>query len=606
MANENFSQLVSQQIEETADLYEPAVYDLLTFYSALQRQNDELTGQFLPLSSVTPKSPKDVKVFAVGIMPPSARVTARLLDRSATLNSIADGGAQDLDLSIPGLSGISGSGGIPTGPTSTTSTAFPEQFVVMCNRLQCMPEELAKVLSQESGMRASAVCYRDKDNKPCAKGSSPDCHPVAKGLNQLTLATAKSLGMTEDEWNVLETKSEVEQLKWVEKFFAKKGATGKTAAELKAANFGGFNNKDGSIYHSDACKKGFANCEFQEKAYKQNISADKAKKGYITTDDLAAGLRELSQGFQSAIDEARANLGMGSDTTPVEADSSQSKTWQTVGTVNRGEASKAASKTADKNLNYTEVGVAFLKAQAAMAQQLQSAIETMAGTPPLRLLVNPQSFKLTPEKIISEGNWGRNGPIIEHWGDNQDKLEVSGKIAAFYSMDASGQQLIPIKSTSPTPGSPGNGPGLGRTARQFSQSYQNFLSLWLLYKNNGGVWLPDINDPTGRQTNLSLLGSIYIYYDDTLYVGSFDSFNINEDETVPFSLSYDFSFTVRAWFLLDRVADPTLTYGAPRYFQSIDPAKAPTGSPTDPFTAANNEQPEPDVALPYPLNVVVA
>jgi hypothetical protein len=210
---------------------------------------------------------------------------------------------------------------------------------------------------------------------------------------------------------------------------------------------------------------------------------------------------------------------------------------------------------------------------------MRAALEQMAKTPPLRLLVNPQSFRTSCEKIISDGNWGRNGPVIEHWGDNQDKIEGSGKVAAFYSMDAYNA----------------NGPGLGRTARQFSASYQNLLALWLIYKNNGGVWFPDPIVPTGsRAKNLSVVGSVYIYYDEILYIGSFDSFTLTESDTGPHTLEYSFSFTVRAWYLLDHLDDAQYMYGLPNTTAAL-----PTGAPTtNPLMGGNNPQPSPDVALP--------
>jgi hypothetical protein len=249
-----------------------------------------------------------------------------------------------------------------------------------------------------------------------------------------------------------------------------------------------------------------------------------------------------------------------------------------LGSDNASKASKTASQVSNKDLNQTNLGKQFLAQQQATIKLMQAALTQMAQTPPLRLLVNPQSFRTSAEKIISDGNWGRNGPIIEHWGETQDKIEGSGKIAAFYSMDVNDA----------------NGPGLSRTARQFSVSYQNLLALWLIYKNNGGIWFPDPIVPTGsRAKNLSVVGSVYVYYDEILYIGSFDSFTLTESEMTPFTLEYSFSFTVRAWYLLDHVDDAQYMYGLPRS------AALPTGAPTtNPLTGGNNPQPSPDVAPP--------
>jgi len=186
----------------------------------------------------------------------------------------------------------------------------------------------------------------------------------------------------------------------------------------------------------------------------------------------------------------------------------------------------------------------YQNAQRAEIANTVKALNALRDAPPLRLLVNPSSFKISSEKIVSDGNWTRNGPIVEHWGENQDKIEASGKVAAFFAIDAA----------SPNPNAEGQSPGLTRGARQYSASYQNFLSLYLLYRNNANLYTTG-QDNSDSKTNflnrLSLVGSMYVYYDNTLYVGSFDNFNITESETSPYTLEYNFQFTVRATFLLD-------------------------------------------------------
>ncbi len=173
-------------------------------------------------------------------------------------------------------------------------------------------------------------------------------------------------------------------------------------------------------------------------------------------------------------------------------------------------------------------------------------MDKIRNTPPLKLLVNPTSFKVSSDKILSDGNWVRNGPVLEHWGNGQDKIDGSGKVAGFYAIDTAH----------------GATPGLSRTARFYSASYQNLLSLWLLYKNNGALYLDlaKITNNLNETTRLSVVGSIYIYYDGILYFGSFDNFNLTESDSGPFTLEYTFQFTVRSAFLLDRPLNP-LNFG---------------------------------------------
>ena len=186
----------------------------------------------------------------------------------------------------------------------------------------------------------------------------------------------------------------------------------------------------------------------------------------------------------------------------------------------------------------------------------QANVEQMAKTPPMRMLINPTSFKVGGTKIINDGNFGRNGPIVQHWGDDRDKIDVSGKLAGFYAMDSNNLES----------------PGLTRMARNFSASYANFLSLYLIYKNNGEIWLNESPDPlakTSKPDNMALVGSVYILYDSTLYIGSFETFSITETDESPFTLEYSFGFSVRQSFLLDRVGsqnpNPMSDYGAPKF-----------------------------------------
>jgi hypothetical protein len=153
-------------------------------------------------------------------------------------------------------------------------------------------------------------------------------------------------------------------------------------------------------------------------------------------------------------------------------------------------------------------------------------------------------------------------------GRANGQIEASGKLAGFFAVDMAGSE---------------GGPGLTRTARQYSASYQNFLSLLQLYQNNGGVWLQDFfdarKDPEAK--NLSALGSIYIYYDNTLYIGSFDTLSVTEADTDPHSLEYSFSFSVRSSFLLDReLENSSQNYGMGDLFPKAFPTAIATTSST--------------------------
>jgi hypothetical protein len=106
---------------------------------------------------------------------------------------------------------------------------------------------------------------------------------------------------------------------------------------------------------------------------------------------------------------------------------------------------------------------------------------------------------------------------------------------------------------------------LGRGIRNVSFSWQNFQSLYLLYRNNGGMYLSDMSQQD-RDVLLTTVGSVYLFYDNILYIGCFDSFTITEDAERPFSVEYSFEFTVRAAFLLEFAQD--FNYGGSAFFRN--------------------------------------
>lgn len=541
----------AEDIELRADFYVPSMYSLLGFYSNFRAEADS-NSSFIPLSQ-TKANPK---LFVVGILPPSVNITGRLLDRSATVANVTGAPVELSDDPVVPIDRTEDNIAVPQKGVAPSGAELPDQFwqdyVLMCDRLQCDPMELAAVLDKESQFDPTAQNFG---------GKNPREQPVAQGLCQFIRRTAKSdrVGMDDDTWNNFCTLSAQEQLVYVERFY-KGQAAGKNRQDLNIVTFGGYNNPDGSIYASreaqaawiaahpeDAGK--FLNPDRQDAATQQNKRA--VRNGIITKQTLAeAG--ELDKkprgdipGRIRAAQEFVQRNGLSSAQNQAVGTPEETSDWKEAGSANASAAKKTLSKTADKDQLRSELSDRFRMAQRAEIAQTVKAVETLRNAPPLRLLVNPSSFKLSSEKIISDGNWTRNGPIVEHWGENQDKLEASGKVAAFFAIDA----------LSPLPDAQGESPGLTRGARQYSASYQNFLSLYMLYRNNANVYTSgtDVGDSKVNFLNrLSLVGSMYIYYDDTLYIGSFDNFNVTETDTAPYTLEYNFQFTVRATFLLDR------------------------------------------------------
>jgi peptidoglycan LD-endopeptidase CwlK len=548
---------IYKQIETTANTYEPAVYDLLTFYQSIDLQSESLDGRFLPLTTVQQRSPKDTKVFAVGLIPPSARVTHLKLDRTATIKA-----SQEQAFGTY----------IPVDPKNLEAS---DDSAEVSGNLSA--NDKIGVAIAPSTLMAEPRKNVTARSERLVSGLHESVQPLAQKL--IEAAAQEGINITLVQGN--RTNAEQDAIY----------AQGRTTPGPIVSN-----TKGGESWHNFGLAFDVAIISSGPKppAGKVTFPPDKAiwqrlgalgqqlgmtwGGGFSTLADY--GHFEFHPGITK--DQARAGARPGATAVPVQPivdTAAPAREWKKTGSDNAQETSRITSINANKSINREEMGRRFMEAQQAAINALSHALEVMAYTPPLRLLVNPQSFRVSAEKLISDGNWGRNGPIIEHWGENQDKIEGSGKIAAFYSMDS-------YDAT---------GPGLTRTARQFSQSYQNLLSLSLLYRNNGGVYLPDPTAPAGsRNQNLTVVGSVYLYYDEILYIGSFDSLSITEDAANPFSLEYSFSFTVRAWYLLEHMDDPQYMYGQP---QPAAPPVSITVQPT-PTSGGNNEQPSPNVPLP--------
>ncbi len=534
---------VAQQIEGAAGLYEPAVYELLSFYSAMVPQPDELDGQFINLTDVQPTGPTQTLIFAVGFIPPSSNVTGRLLDRSATI-------AQTTPLT----------GTIPPVNNRGTSVQTPPGNAGPPSYTKFTPAQIAGLVSQQyaamnGGQQPNPqlVWMLTAQSLRETSGNWPNNNPgfiQASNPNQPTFSVkgggSDASGGKSSVWRSFDTPQAGTQT-----FI---GTALRTPAEQAAAASGNV-----QAYVAALGQAGYYGPYTD--AQGNYHDAAMAQQEYLMNFQALYNAAQASAPNPSAV-----NLSTlpGGGPNQITGDGGSTNNWQTTGSPNASQASQAIASTANTNLNTTSQGQLFQNQQIAIIKATQAAITQMQNTPPLRMLVNPQSFKLSAEKIISDGEWGRNGPIVEHWGDNLDKLEASGKVAAFYSADMTGASGTGGAGTGAlgyqsNAGQVGGGPGITRIARQYSTSYQNFLSLWLIYKNNGGIWLPPFvpatSSSSSQVSNLSVLGSIYIYYDGILYIGSFDSFNLTESETAPYTLEYNFSFTVRATFLFDTPMD---------------------------------------------------
>ncbi len=174
-----------------------------------------------------------------------------------------------------------------------------------------------------------------------------------------------------------------------------------------------------------------------------------------------------------------------------------------------------------------------------MAWQITSPFNNRHVLMPHALVmhINPQSFDETFTKKI-ERFQTRGGWVEQHWGDELGDISADGTTGAFMNLYT----------------------GLTSVMRQRTIAWDRFRDLHDLYKNNGSLY-----DPAG---NIVLQGDVMLLYDRGTFLGTFKTFNVEEDEGSPFSFKVSWSFRVKETIL--RIPGTKGTPGRPVVFQPTD------------------------------------
>jgi len=148
--------------------------------------------------------------------------------------------------------------------------------------------------------------------------------------------------------------------------------------------------------------------------------------------------------------------------------------------------------------------------------------------PVLSLAINPQEFSMTFSKKVSQSRHRSNSKdesyLLNFANDEQDTMSCSCTSAMFYGKN-----------------------GLTSYARRDSLGFRNFNSLIQIYRNNGRNFTKRPKNSSQTLVGNGIIksvGRVIIAYDDKIYKGSFDSFDVDESDTKPFNLSFNFQFTV--------------------------------------------------------------
>lgn len=236
-------------------------------------------------------------------------------------------------------------------------------------------------------------------------------------------------------------------------------------------------------------------------------------------DILAAGHRGAPSAFQAARNRIRQDIpggGLLSNSGSVEQvvangfrhrQTGASRTQvKKPGDVNSGGSSGRIGQPAIADLN-TAVDITM---------QLRGLLDT----PPLVLLINPQTLTMSRSKVQQYSDRSRFGFIFQAWGEEQPKLSINARCGAFVS----------------------GGRGVQWASRRDSASWQNLANAFRFYKHNGYIY-----DTVGKSNAHHFVGALSIHYDGWIYYGSMESFNYTYEEGNQLGgVAFDMEFVVNA------------------------------------------------------------
>lgn len=154
------------------------------------------------------------------------------------------------------------------------------------------------------------------------------------------------------------------------------------------------------------------------------------------------------------------------------------------------------------------------------AVDITMQLRALVNTPPLILLINPQSLVMTYTKIQQFTDRTRFGYVFQAWGEEQPKLSISAKCGAFVT----------------------SGKGVQFASRRDSASWQNLQTAFQFYRHNGYIY-----DTVGKSNANHMVGALSIHYDGWVYYGNMESFSYTLEEGNQLGgIVFEMEFTVNA------------------------------------------------------------
>jgi Transglycosylase SLT domain len=465
------------------------------------------------------------KPFIVGFIPPDVPINfvpTQVNQSTLTTTALAATPAGPTPLPQP----------IPKGYSSTViqPPAYYQALTAAAQANNIQPADMLAIQLQESGCNPTQQSHAVDPTTG---------QPVAVGTIQFTQATAQSLGTSQ---SALLMMTAAQQQPYVQKFYA--GANGApTAGALYTYNFApaAYRASGGG---SDPNYVIFSKATSGDN-YSLNSTLDSGNKGYITVGDMNTAMDAIKS--TPAYQQQLAALNAATNNNYQYPDP----------TIPNPAANPVATTSIMTNGNVTDAQLSNPKAiiggqlalsdtRAGVVQQqtnyLNTQISLIQQTPALMMLVNPSDFNRSYEHSVDPVKT-RPGYVINMWLEKPLVITSKGVTAGQYAFQSDGSG------------------GLVHQNRIQSISYQNLMSLVGIFKNNGNTFTDDTFGDSNSGIPLISL-SVYIYYDNHIYIGSFDEFEITDDGNKPFNLSYSWKFTVRYDLDTTQVLDSSVASAA--------------------------------------------
>lgn len=220
----------------------------------------------------------------------------------------------------------------------------------------------------------------------------------------------------------------------------------------------------------------------------------------------------------------------------------------------RGSQSKVLKPTDRRAGKMGIPSIADLKVAADIALQLSNIL----NTPPLVLLINPQSVNISYTKLQHFQDRSRYGYIFHAWGEEQPKMSITARCGAFMS----------------------GGRGVHVASRQDSAAWQNLMTAVQFYRHNGYI-----HDTVGKSHAHHFVGGLSIHYDQWSYYGNLESFSLTHEEGNQLGgMTFSMKFTISTMVDSSK-ANP-----------GVRPMRGPTPSPHD--SRYEETSPRPNVDRP--------